>query len=211
MSKALSVATVLEKNKLSSGTPFVVMLDIEIVDPNTGVVVEVLHIVRNNEDIEYNGNVYAAASFDLQMTAEAGTQPNTTITVRDMTRDLQTRMQAYGGGIGFNVTVLIVNAGNLNQPPEIQEFFQVTAASSQNYIVSFQLGAENALMVTFPRRRQTRDYCQWRYKDPDTCTYAGPLPSCDLSLEGPNGCTAHHNAINFGAFPGISPNAVQYG
>src|SRR3954471_9367891 len=98
MSKALSVATVLEKNKLSSGTPFVVMLDIEVVDPNTGVVVEVLHVVRNNEDIEYQGRIYVAANFDMQVKAETGAQPETTITIRDMTRDIQTRMQAYGGG-----------------------------------------------------------------------------------------------------------------
>jgi phage-related protein len=211
MSKALSVATVLEKNKLSSGTPFVVMLDIEVVDPNTGVVVEVLHVVRNNEDINYQGHIYVASNFDMQVKAETGAQPETTITIRDMTRDIQTRMQAYGGGVGFNITMMIVNAGNLTQPPEIEEFFQVTGATAQNYTVSFTLGAENALMVTFPRRRQTRNYCQWRYKDPDTCRYSGTLPTCDLSLEGPNGCTVHHNGVNFGAFPGIAPNSVQYG
>lgn len=34
--------------------------------------------------------------------------------------------------------------------------------------------------------------CTWRYKDPDTCTYAGGLATCDFTLDGPNGCQVHH-------------------
>lgn len=39
---------------------------------------------------------------------------------------------------------------------------------------------------------EVKDTCTWVYKDPDTCTYAGSLTSCDFHLDGPNGCIAHH-------------------
>lgn len=209
MSKTLSVATVIEKNKIASGTPFLVCLDVQVVDPMTLVVVETLHFVRNSEDIVFNGVTYDAAKFEIQLSAESGGQQEVHLTVIDYFRVLQARMQAYGGGVGFNVTITVVNSGTLDQPPEVVEYFQVTGASTLNYEVTFVLGAENAVAQTFPRRRQTRDYCGWRYKSQD-CGYTGSLPSCDLSLKGPNGCSAHSNAPNFGGFFGINSTGTRY-
>jgi phage-related protein len=174
-------------------------------------VVETLHFVRNTEDVTYNGVPYTAAPFDIELKAEAASQPQVTLTMRDYSRDIQARMQAYGGGVGFNVTIMIINGGALSAPPEVVEYFQVVGAHAANYVVSFTLGAENALSFTFPRRRQTKDFCQWRYKDPDTCGYTGGLPTCDLSLQGENGCAAHNNSERFGGFPGINSNGVRYG
>jgi hypothetical protein len=209
--KHLSVATVIE-NRLSSDTPFLCAMDIEVVDPITGVVVEVIYLVRNSEDITYQGNAYVATSFDLDLKSEGGAVPTVSVAIKDFTKAIQGRMQAYGGGLGFNVTIYVVNAGNLLQPPEVVEFFQVIGAKAANYIVTFTLGAENAVAVTFPKRRQTKDFCQWRYKDPETCAYAGSLATCDLSLQGPNGCVVHENSPNFGGYPGISKNdGFQYG
>jgi len=206
----LSVASIIEKNRLSSATPFVPLLDIEVVNPSTGVVVEALHICRNSEDITFQGETYAATPFDFDTKAESGGQSKVTLRVRDITKALQGRMQAYGGGIGFNVTLMIVNTSALTEPAEAVEYFQVIGASAQNYDVQFTLGAENAVTVTFPRRTQRKDFCQWRYKDPDTCAYAGALPSCDLTLQGPNGCGAHDNSPNFGGYPGINANGIRY-
>jgi hypothetical protein len=38
----------------------------------------------------------------------------------------------------------------------------------------------------------------------------GIMPSCDLSLQGPNGCAAHNNTQNFGGFPGLNDNGYRY-
>jgi hypothetical protein len=191
MSKSLSVANVIEKNRISSEVPYLALLDIEVVDPNLGVVMETLHIVRNSEDITFNGVLYTALQFEFDLKSEAGAQPTVSVVIHDLTRAIQGRMQQYGGGIGFNVTIMVVNGSQLDKPADVVEYFQIVGASAQNYVVTFQLGAENALMYTFPRRKQTKDFCQWRYKDPDTCGYSGDLPSCDLTLQGPNGCAAH--------------------
>lgn len=211
MSNSLSVASVIEKNLLSSSTPFLVALDVDVIDPTNGVVVETLHVVRNSEDIVFNGTNYAAASFDIELKAEAGAQQSISLSIKDFTRAIQARMQQYGGGVGFRVQVMIINGAALNSPPEITEYFEVIAANSNNYVCSFTLGSENPLTYIFPRRRQTRDFCQWRYKDPLTCGYSGGLTTCDLTLQGPNGCSAHNNTNNFGAYPGVSTNGIRYG
>lgn len=40
--------------------------------------------------------------------------------------------------------------------------------------------------------------CRFIYRDPDTCTYDGPLPTCSHLMEGGNGCIAHLNTPHFG-------------
>lgn len=210
MSASLSVATAIEKNRLSSDTPFLVCLDVNVVDPISGYTVETIRVVQNTEAINFNGFDYEPASFDIELKADAGKQTSVSLSINDFSRAIQARMQAYGGGVGFGVVITVVNAGNLAAGPEIVEYFEIVGASAANYAVTFTLGAENSLAKVFPRRRQTRDFCQWRYKDGATCGYTGDMPSCDLTFEGANGCTAHGNAIRFGGFPGINQNSRLY-
>lgn len=200
--RALSVGTVIEKNRIASAVAFIFLAEIEVRDAG-GNLVETLRLVRNNEDITFQGNLYTAANFDLTLKEEVGTIPEIQVVAVDYTRAIQARMQEYGGGVGFDVVLILVNTGNLQQPPEIQERFRVTKSSAQGYVVTFSLGAENPLTMRFPRRRQTQDRCQWRYQGPE-CGYGGGLASCDLSLQGDNGCAAHGNTVRFGAFPGIN-------
>jgi lambda family phage minor tail protein L len=210
MSTSLSIASIIEKNRISSEVPWLILLDIAVVDPATLLTVETLHLARNVDPVTFNGVTYAPAAFDISLKSEAGSQQEISLSIKDYTLAVQQKMQDYGGGIGFNVTVMVVNAGNLGQNPEVAEYFQVTAAETANYECSFTLGAENNITKAFPRRRQSKDYCQWRYKGPE-CGYTGSMPSCDLSLKGPNGCKAHQNVVHFGAFPGINSRDFRYG
>lgn len=209
MTKSLSVASVIEKNKISSNTPWLICLDIAVVDPTTRQTVETMYLVRDTEGIVFNGNTYIPASFDINLIEKAGSQQAITLSIKDYTGTVQAQMQQYGGGVGFNVTVSVVNAGNLSQPPEVVEYFAVTAASSTVWVCTFQLGAENVLTKTFPLRMQTRDFCQSMYMGKE-CGYQGSMSSCDLSLNGVNGCVAHSNQARFSAFPGISTQNVSY-
>lgn len=211
MPKNLSVLTAIEKNRLSSDVPFLVCLNIEVIDPSTLRLVETLRLVRNTESISYNGFEYQAILFDMEIKQEAGAQNPVSLTITDFTKAVQGRMQAYGGGVGFSVTIMVVNAGALSQPPEITETFEVMGASASDYVATFELGVENALGHVFPRRRQMRDFCQSRYKEAGTCGYVGNMPTCDMTLQGSNGCAAHGNTIRFGGYPGINSNGARYG
>lgn len=210
MTTSLSVASVIEKNRISSDVPWLIMIDVEVVDPATLTTAETLRLVRNPDPITFNGFKYEPASFDVELKSHAGEQQSINLSIRDYTLAVQKKMQDYGGGVGFNVAIMVVNAANLEQPPEVIEFFQVTGAETANYVCSFTLGSENNISKAFPRRRQMRDFCQWRYRS-EECGYTGPMPTCDLSLKGPNGCKAHQNVVHFGAFPGINTSDVRYG
>lgn len=202
MSK-LSIAAVIEKNKIASSVAFIPLIDVNVYEPSTGAFVETLRGARNSEAVTFRGNVYAPVQFDLSFGSESGSQTTVELTIKDLSMTLQRYMELYGGGVGFGVTLHIVASDSLDKDSEISEFFEVIGASVDRITCTFQLGAENVLANSFPRRKQTRDFCQWRYKDPSTCRYSGTLPSCDLTLQGPNGCNAHNNTINFGGFPGI--------
>lgn len=210
MAKSLSVASVIEKNNIASSSPFLVCATVTVIDPATGQEVIKFRLVRNSEDITYQGELYTAIEFDIELKSEAGTQQSVKMRLVDFTRAVQEQMQAYGGGVGSAVEIMILNYGNIEQPPEVVEYFQITSASTQNYEVSWILGAENALAISFPRRKQGKDRCQWRYKSGE-CGYTGGLPSCDQTLRGNNGCQAHQNSIHYGAFPGINLGGIRYG
>lgn len=210
MSKFLSVASVIEKNKIASDVPFLVCLEVDVYDSTTNDIVETFYLVRNTEDITWQGHVYVAMSFDIEFKSEANAIAPIQLRIFDYTRAVMERMQAYGGGVGSTVRVIVLNAGALDQPAEITEYFSVIGAQAQNYTILWTLGAENILEITFPKRRQMRDRCSWRYKS-EQCKYAGTRATCDLTLQGPNGCEAHSNTINFGGFPGINSNGVSYG
>ena len=207
--KSFSVATVAEKNKIFSDIAFVVALKIRVIDPTTKLLVEEIRLVRNSEDISYFENIYVATPFDINFGSEAGGMPDVSLSIPDYTRAIQGRMQAYGGGVGFEVDMMIINTGNLDQEPENVEWFEVTGASASNYVTSWTLGTSNSLLHPFPRRRQYRDRCAWRFRSAE-CGYTGSAATCDLSLQGPNGCSAKSNEIHFGGFPGLG-KGIRYG
>lgn len=206
MARHHSVATVIDKNRIASLEAFVPMLIVDVIDHRSGDLVEKLRICRNgNEDITYQGNLYASTDFNLQHKTEIDRPAEVSLSFFDRTGVVTRYMQMYRGGAGFKVTLFFINTGNMSQPPEFQETYSVTHASanSGDYTVSFTLGMENPLALRIPRRTQRKDRCQWRYKGSE-CGYGGSLPSCDYSLQGPNGCSVHNNERNFGGFPGIT-------
>jgi phage-related protein len=208
--KTISIATTIEKNKIASDVPFVVTLDITVKNAADGTTGAIFRIVKNTEDLTIGGNVYTAADFNVELKEESGAQPQITVSIADYGRAIQQMIEPYGGGVGSSVIVGVVNVARLSAPPEVQEFFEVTGTSASDYHVMFTLGAENPLMKLFPRRQQAKDYCAWLYKSLTTCRYAGPKTTCDLTLNGANGCKAHQNEINFGAFPGINNAGARY-
>ncbi|MCR9222927.1 MAG: hypothetical protein NXH70_02560 [Hyphomonas sp.] len=201
MARHLTVATIIEANQVASAVAFVELVDVEVVDAN-GTFVEYLRFCKNTENLTFNGNLYLAANFDIKVVQETSEEPRITFNAKDVTGIIRQSMENYGGGIGFNVTLTIVNSAKLTDPPELQENFEVLAASASGFDVSFQLGTENPLSLAFPVGKQYRDRCRHKYKGA-RCKYVGALGSCDYSYAGANGCIAHSNEQNFGGFRGL--------
>lgn len=202
MPQTLTIASVIEKNKLGSTVPWLIALEIQIRD-STDTTVQTLRIVRNNEAVTLNGQVYDPFPFDISYSSSRGELPSITIKAQDHSQTLQAYMQQYEGCVGSVVKMRVFNAAETTNAPDLEETFAVTSASASDYVVSWTLSINNPLMTRFPGRTQNRDRCSWRYKDPNTCGYIGSMPSCDLSLDGPNGCQAHSNQTRFGGWPTI--------
>jgi phage-related protein len=208
--RAVSVTTILEKNKLASGVAFVVLAKIEIYDPATAAYVETTYIANNTENISFGGQTYVAFPFKIDLKYEAGAIPEITMTAMDFQGVLLSKLNTYAGATGSRVTITVVNTANLAQGPEIEEVFEVVGTSANEWVITIRLGAESVLSRQFPGRTQMKDRCSWRYKSAE-CGYIGSMPSCDLSLQGANGCAAHNNTVNFGGFPGIQNRGLRYG
>jgi len=63
-------------------------------------------------------------------------------------------------------------------------------AGAQDDIVSLTLVSDTAALPSMIGNLPILPTCVYRYKDED-CTYAGDLPTCDLTYDGANGCRAH--------------------
>lgn len=199
----LSIETFIEKNLSSSSVAFLLAVEVMIRNPDTWIFEETLRFVKNSEDFVYRGQTFYKADFDLTIKSEANELPSVSIEVVDLENLLQDRMQAYGGGVGSMVRVIVINSGASAPEPALETTYSIISASAQGQHIKWQLGMENPGLLRCPKRMQMRDRCQWRYKSAE-CGYTGSILNCDLTLQGPNGCNVHGNSENFGAFPGLN-------
>ena len=210
MARHLSVATVIEKNKITSSVAFVILLDLKIVDPNTREVVETLRLAANDENIFFGHDelgytaIYQAANFNIQVEQQQNSTPTVTLTATDPTMFIQSRIEGYAGGVFSEVVLTVVNTARLDKPAEIRERFSVISTSAKDYIVTANLGAENPLNIQFPKYKQFRERCAWRFKGYG-CGYAGADTTCTYVLDGKGGCREKGNSLNARVLPGLVP------
>lgn len=205
-----SLNSVIEKNSIDSDVPMLMALKVDVVDPDSLEVVETIRIVANTENVNIFGEEYIASPFSVQLEESAEDMPSASITIIDITQTVQSYMQKYKGGNGTHVTLYIFYAPSTDiWHVETEYTFDVKSSRSKSsdYSVTWQIGAENPITQPLPARKQMRERCQWRYKGQE-CGYQGSLATCDLSLDGTNGCRAHQNQTRFGGFPGIQARNI---
>ena len=207
-----TIATAIDKTKIASTVAYVLMAQVDVLDPTTYTTVETLYFANNNDQIQWQGNTYAPCAFSLDATYEQGKLPSVSIVFHDFFKVIQARLQAYNGALGSSVRIVLVNTSVTDNPPDFDETFTITStnASASDYTITFSLGAENPLNLRFPPRLQFRDRCMWLYKGVE-CGYTGTLSTCDYTLKGTNGCEVHNNTLRFGGFPGIQSQQTQLG
>jgi phage-related protein len=200
--KTLSAALILEKNRLATPNPWLVLLDIRLPDAT------MLYIARNTEDIVFNGHTYTAFSFELEPTKESskGEVPTITLRISNVTQVFQAYLEAQEGGLGSIVTVRVVNAALLTENyAELEMTFDVMAAVSDIQWITFTLGAPNPLRAAFPQYRYLAGHCRWQFKSAE-CAYTGASEICKRTLDY---CRQLNNSPRFGGFPGLGGGGVR--
>jgi len=205
MARHLSLATVVEKNRIASAVPFIMLAEVEVKTAD-GTLVETLYFAKNTENFDYQGQTYSRCAFNFNITESATRVAEISLELRDPSLTVAKRLDEYDGGVGWRVRLMMVNTGNVTQPPEAEQMAFVMGSTIKGFSANLTLGSRNPLKSRFPARIQWRDRCAWAYKSKE-CGYAGGLATCDYSLQGDNGCAVHNNTKRFGAFPGLRNRA----
>lgn len=200
--KNIPLNLLIEKNKLSSPSPWVILLEITLID-NTK-----LYFCKNTENINFNNNVYQAINFELEPTKELsrGEIPTLTLRVSNVTRILQSYLEDLNGGVGSLVKIIVINTAYLNENySDFEMEFEILETQSDVYWVTFTLGAPNPMRRRFPLYLYIPDFCIWKFKSRE-CNYRGEATSCEKNLIS---CRALGNSHRFGGKIGLRQGGLR--
>jgi phage-related protein len=209
--KTLPSNIILAKNKISTTASWLVLLKITLTD-NT-----VYRLVRNTEDVLFNDNpegsgtsseVYTAFNFQLEPSQQMSTGeiPTITLSVSNITRLIEAKLQELQGGIGSTVKIMVVNSDLLSENySELEMTFDVIACNSNSQWVVFSLGAPSPLRQRFPFDKFYASQCRWRFKSAE-CGYVGATTACNRTLAQ---CRLRSNSARFGGFTGMRSGNVR--
>jgi phage-related protein len=223
----LSVVSNIERHKIASGEPWVLLMDIQWPgDQNPTAAQQHLRLIRDVSPMTFDagdGNgpqVYTPFNFEFGELAMSsnGSVPDTEVKASNVMRVLQMVIEQYAGVVGANLTLYAVNAANPDGEPDLTVSFIIKQSVCNAKQVTFKLGMSSPLRRLFPIHKYYPNYCIWQYNSPamqaandprgQQCGYVGPMTSCSHTIDGPTGCVAHNNLVRIGAFPGIDTNGA---
>jgi len=160
----VDTSLLLEKNKLNSTIPWLILLEVTI--PSTPATT--LYLVRNTENITYNLQTYAAFPFELDVSKQVskGDIPTIEVRVSNVTRTIQAYLEDYDGLVDESVTIRVV-AKPVGEPDYLEAeswTYDILVTHSDAEYVYFTLGAPNPLSKRFPLYRYIAFNCRWRFR-----------------------------------------------
>jgi lambda family phage minor tail protein L len=207
--KTLPSGMILEKNKLATPNPWVILLDIILKED--GVTQQTFRFTNNNENLTYNSNTYEAFPFTIQPTKQStqGEIPTITLAVANVTQVIQQWIEQLEGGVGSQVTVYVVMVDAATKAvtgdAELEYTFDIVGTESTAEWLLFTLGASNPMRKDVPPHRYVANHCNWEFKGPE-CAYNGAATECERTWDD---CKNLGNSHRFGGFPGLSPTGVR--
>lgn len=177
----LSVVSNIERHKLASKEPFLLLMDLEYpgdgapVQP-TAVVLAHQHIrlVRDLNPITFDagdGNgpqEYQPFNFqmgDLKVGTD-GSVPDCEVQASNVMRALQGVIEQYAGVVGANLYLYVVNAANPAGEPDLSLAFTVKQTTSDAKLVHLKCGASSPLRRLFPFQVYRPNFCIWQFNSP---------------------------------------------
>ena len=213
----LSSIVISEKNKLATDGAFLLALAIQI--PG---ITDLFRVVRNNENITWQGETWVAIDFRLEDISEdsQGEVPRVVLRVDNVSRQMEAYLQAYdqytktNGFRAIVTTLYVLNSKDLaSGVPVAEHEFELQKMDTNALWATFDLGASNPFNRRFPRDRMRRNHC--RFIDPintvkgfkgPLCKYAGAETVCDRTLVW---CRLIGNSLNFGGSPGAGAGGIR--
>lgn len=174
-----SLAGILEKNKLANDAPFLVLVQLEhdsLDDP--------IRLVRNNDEIEWNGSKWIPFPLDFDNITEDGKEtPSLNLKASNVQGVIQSYIQKYNGFADGKVKLMVIHAAHLdNMTPECELDYLITQTKYDEQWVTFVLGASPEMVYRFPMWRYMTNYCPYKFKSVK-CGYTGTLAACNNTLD----------------------------
>ena len=194
----IPAALIAEKNKLANDTPFLVLCEIQFVGTT-------IRLVKNEANISWQGQTWAAFPFNIDDMGEAGKNevPQLQLSVSNVSRAIQSYIEAYDGGVDATVIIRVVHADNLvgteTATTLIRLDYTVTSCTANPKAVVFSLGASSPWQRRIPQGRARKNFCRFKFKSTE-CGYSGAETVCDKSI---TRCRVLANSSRFGGFPGV--------
>lgn len=197
MSLSLPAEQIAEKNRSHTAGAWLWILAVTLADST------VKRIVRNTEDIVYDGDKYTAVYFKMRNIRSSidASLPRVVISVASAGRPL-------GGNIetieGCSIVLTRVNSKLLaSDYSDQQQTFRIAGFDEDTQYYNFTLGAPNLLNRRFPLHELTAPECDNVFED-IYCGYSGSLTTCDGSIEQ---CITRGRITSFGGEMGLQDRA----
>jgi phage-related protein len=231
----LSVVANIERHRLASGEPWILLLQLMYpgsADPTAQQ--QWVTLARNDSPVTFDcgdglgPQVYQPFNFDVgeYTLSSKGDFPELEVKASNVLRILQNTVEQYGGVVGANLNLYVVNAANPAGEPDLAMAFTVKQTICDAKLVTFKCGATSPLRRLFPLLMYRVNFCGWVYNSPalqaraaadptfrnpgKQCGYIGPLPTCSHTIDGATGCQAHFpgQVLRGCFFPGIDTNGA---
>ena len=201
----MDTSLLLEKNKLHSTIPWLILLEVTI--PSTPATT--IYLVRNTDDIIFNSQTYTAFPFELEATKQVskGEIPSLAVKFSNVGRSIQTYLEDYDGLVGQSITIRIVAqpTGSASYLEARSWTYDILGTTADAMWVTFTIGAPNPLSKRFPLHRYIANHCNWKFKSVE-CAYSGEDTTCERTLAA---CQAKSNSGRFGGYPGMGSGDVR--
>jgi phage-related protein len=201
-----------EKNKLDQTRPWLDLYELWLAEDGSERMCHVFH----DEPITWDGRLYRPYPIVRGKTSQSsdGELAQWPLAVSTLDPVVVPLLNEHGGFLEKRVRVIRVHKDFLDDPSTAQvESARIATAQQDDSegVIKFSLGQVN-LSEEKVAWRTFGGRCDYRYKDPRTCRYAGALPACDHSLAGPNGCAVHGaDSVNHPKFFGGQPSVPRGG
>lgn len=150
-----------EKNKLVATLPWVMLLELTMLDTT------VVRFAQNTENVTYAGQTWVPMAFKLGEQGQSGDGKiqNLSIQIANTARALTPYVEAQSGLIGAGVRLIVVHAGNLgaDYTALTLSYTVMTCVIDQAWI-SFTLGAPSPMRKRFPLYAANPLHCSWTFK-----------------------------------------------
>lgn len=206
--RALPAPLLSQLRKSETDKPWLVLYEIPVDDTDT------YRLVNQSTPVEWCGKTfqpYPVSHGEVKSQGD-GSLPTLELTVSNITREVESVMDAHDGLVGKVVTISLVHKDFLSDPGVASSVkLKIGSSSYDSRAAVFALVMQGMMNAAYPPHRYMRTRCRWVYKSAG-CGYVGTLPTCAKTFED---CDAHGDdddannrpvlhPLRFGGQPGIA-------